>query len=152
MDVNAQNDEQPTPQPQNQQHRLNQAQQQQHVQHNVYQMEDHFFLTGSEHLSLLLVGEKLTTTNYNDWSRGMYNTLATKNKFGLINGTIPEPDPADPLHGARVRNNIMIQSWIQQAVDSEIRKTILSCKTTTDVWKSLPSIYGFGDIIRVAEL
>ncbi|CAL1353859.1 unnamed protein product [Linum trigynum] len=82
----------------------------------------------------------------------MYTTLASRNKLGFINGLIPEPAPTDLLHGAWTRNTIMILSWIQQAVDSDIRKNILSSKTIADAWKSLQSRYGSGDLIRVAEL
>ncbi|CAL1397374.1 unnamed protein product [Linum trigynum] len=117
-----------------------------------YPMEDPYFLHSSEQPGSLLVSEKLTATNYNDWSRAMFNTLAAKNKLGFLNGVIPEPAETDPKRNAWVRNNIMILSWIQQAVESEIRKTILSSKSAAEAWKSLQTRYGSGDIVRVAEI
>ncbi|CAL1400669.1 unnamed protein product [Linum trigynum] len=118
----------------------------------TYQMEDPYFLHGSEKPGSLLVADRLSTTNYNDWSRAMYNALAAKNKLGFINGTIPESPDTDPKHGAWVRNNVMILSWIQQSVQGEIRKTILSSKSAYEAWHSLQTRYGSGDIIRVAEI
>ncbi|CAL1383776.1 unnamed protein product [Linum trigynum] len=124
--------------------------QEQHQQ--LYQMEDPYFLHGSDQPGILLVTKKLNTTNYNDWSRAMYNALAAKNKLGFVSGVLVELDPTDPRHGAWIRNNVMILSWIQQSVETEIRKTILSSKTAYEAWKSLQSRYGAGDIIRVAEI
>ncbi|CAL1388939.1 unnamed protein product [Linum trigynum] len=63
---------------------------------NVYQMEDPFYLHGSEQSSVL-VAEKLTTTIYNDWRRAMTNALAAANKFGFVTGTLLMPDDSDPL-------------------------------------------------------
>ncbi|CAL1384465.1 unnamed protein product [Linum trigynum] len=54
-------------------------------------MADRYYLHGSEQPGLILVGEKLTTTNYNDWSQAMLNALGAKNKLGFINGSIPHP-------------------------------------------------------------
>ncbi|CAL1403621.1 unnamed protein product [Linum trigynum] len=115
-------------------------------------LSDPFFLHGSEQPGCLLVAEKFTATNYNDWSRAMFNALAAKNKLGFINGTILEPAITDPRHGAWVRNNVMILSWIQQSSSAEIRNTILSSKIALEAWKSLQTRYGSGDLIRIAEL
>ncbi|CAI0551212.1 unnamed protein product, partial [Linum tenue] len=38
-----------------------------------------------------LVGEKLTTANYNNWSQAMLNALGAKNKLGFVNDTITRP-------------------------------------------------------------
>ncbi|CAL1408613.1 unnamed protein product [Linum trigynum] len=138
-DNQAEQQQQPDPQPQDPPNILDHA-------------SDPFFLHGSEQPGSLLVAEKLTATNHNDWSRAMLNALAAKNKLGFINASIPEPPPTDPRHGVWTRNNVMILSWIQQATSSEIRKTILSSKTAAEAWKSLQTIYGSGDLIRIAEL
>ncbi|CAL1402970.1 unnamed protein product [Linum trigynum] len=122
---------QPEPQPQDPQ--------QQNVVDPAF---DPFFLHGSEQPRSLLVAEKLTATNYNDWSRAMLNALVAKNNLGFINDTILEPPATDARHGAWTRNNVMILSWIQQSTSSEIRKTILSRKTAAEAWKSLQTCYG----------
>ncbi|CAL1382664.1 unnamed protein product [Linum trigynum] len=117
-----------------------------------YPMEDPYFLHGSEKPSSLLFSEKLTLTNCNDWSRAIVNALAAKNKLGFLNSAIPEPAETYPKRNAWVKNNIMILSWIQQVVESEIRKTILSSKSAAEAWKSLQTRYCSGDIVRVAEI
>ncbi|CAL1353266.1 unnamed protein product [Linum trigynum] len=119
---------------------------------NMDPMSDPFFLHGSDQPGLLLVGEKLTTTNYNDWSKAMLNALAAKNKLGFIHGTLVAPAPTDVSFSSWKRNNVMVLSWIQQAVDPLIKKTIMSCKLAYEAWQSLKSRYGQGDMIRVAEL
>ncbi|CAL1368637.1 unnamed protein product [Linum trigynum] len=115
-------------------------------------LEDPFYLHGSDQPGLLLVGEKLTSTNYNDWSKAMLNALAAKKKLGFVNGTIVAPAATDAQFSSWTRNNVMVLSWIQQTVEPGIKKTIMSCKLASEAWLSLKSRYGQGDMIRVAEL
>ncbi|CAL1397690.1 unnamed protein product [Linum trigynum] len=115
-------------------------------------MADPYYLHGSEQPGQLLVAEKLTTTNYNDWNKAMYNALGAKNKTGFINGTLVEPAPDSPQAWSWNRNNIMVLSWIQQAVEPGIRKTIMSFKSAAEAWRSLRARYGQGDMVRIAEL
>ncbi|CAL1407134.1 unnamed protein product [Linum trigynum] len=61
------------------------------AQPNVDPMANPYYLHGSEQPRLILVGEKLTTTNYNDWSHAMLNALGSKNKLGFVIGSIPHP-------------------------------------------------------------
>ncbi|CAL1397253.1 unnamed protein product [Linum trigynum] len=115
-------------------------------------MADPFYLHGSEQPWLVLVAENITPTNYNDWSKAMYNALGAKNKLGFINDTLAEPEATHPIAWAWARNNIMVLYWIQQAVDPGIRKTIMSTRKASEAWTSLRARYGQGDMIRVVEL
>ncbi|CAL1377609.1 unnamed protein product [Linum trigynum] len=54
-------------------------------------MVDPLYLHGSEQPDLVLVTDKLTITNYNDWSKAMHNALGAKNKLGFVDGTLAEP-------------------------------------------------------------
>ncbi|CAN1282148.1 Serine/threonine-protein phosphatase 7 long form homolog [Linum perenne] len=117
-----------------------------------YPLSDPYYLHGSEQPGQPLVAEKLTISNYTDWSRSMNNALGAKNKLGFINGTIKEPEAADSRFWPWTRCNIMVLSWIQQSVESEIRKTIMSFKKAADAWNSLKGRYGQGDVVRIAEL
>ncbi|CAL1390429.1 unnamed protein product [Linum trigynum] len=104
---------------------------------NVDPMSDPFYLHGSEQPGLQLVVEKLNPTNYNDRSKAFHNALGAKNKLGFVDGSIPDPGQGHATAWAWIRNNIMVLSWIQQGVDPGIRKTIMSCKTTMEAWRSL---------------
>ncbi|CAL1362956.1 unnamed protein product [Linum trigynum] len=119
---------------------------------NVDPMSDPFYLHGSEQPGTQLVAEKLTPTNYIDWSKAFHNALGAKNKLGFVDGSIPDPGPGHATSWAWTRNNIMVLSWIQQAVDPGIRKTIMSSKTALEAWRSLRDRYGQGDMVRIAEL
>ncbi|CAL1357156.1 unnamed protein product [Linum trigynum] len=83
-------------------------------------MADPYYLHGSEQPGLLLAGEKLTPTNYNGWSQAMMNALGAKNKLGFINGSIPHPGAEHQNAWAWNRNNVMVLSWIQEAVEASI--------------------------------
>ncbi|CAN0837614.1 Retrovirus-related Pol polyprotein from transposon RE1 [Linum grandiflorum] len=117
-----------------------------------YPLSDPYYLHGSEQPGQSLVAEKLTTSNYTDWSRAMTNALGAKNKLGFINGSIEEPEAADGKFWPWTRCNIMVLSWIQQSVEANIRRTIMGMKTAVDAWQSLKGRYGQGDVIRIAEL
>ncbi|PKI50615.1 hypothetical protein CRG98_029002 [Punica granatum] len=43
-----------------------------------------------------LINYKLNGSNYLTWSRAMLTALTTKNKVGLIDGTVPRPPEGDP--------------------------------------------------------
>ncbi|CAL1380605.1 unnamed protein product [Linum trigynum] len=79
---------------------------------NVYPMYDPFYLHGSEQPGLQLVAEKLTPTNYIDWSKAFHNTLGAKNKLGFVDGSIPDPCQGHANAWSWTRNNIMVLSWI----------------------------------------
>ena len=117
-----------------------------------YPLADPYYLHGSEQPGQSLVTEKLTTSNYTDWSRAIHNALGAKNKVGFIDGSIEEPEVMDPMFWPWTRCNIMVLSWLQQSVEPGIRKTIMGLKNAQDAWESLKARYGQGDVIRIAEL
>lgn len=48
------------------------------------------FLSPLDNLGPLLVSSPLTGDNYTSWSRAMMRALSAKNKFGFIDGTLPQ--------------------------------------------------------------
>ena len=101
-----------------------------------YPLSDPYYLHGSEQPGQSLVSEKLSSSNYTDWSRSMKNALSAKNKLGFITGDIEEPEATNGMFWPWTRCNIMVLSWIQQSVEAGIRKTILGFKTAVEAWES----------------
>ncbi|XP_073138349.1 uncharacterized protein [Henckelia pumila] len=111
-----------------------------------------FFLQNGDHPGLILVPNRLTTSNYNTWSRAMVMALTAKNKLGFVDGTIPHPLPDDLLYGAWTRCNSMVTSWILNSVVRDIADSLMYKTTCREVWVDLrdrfvqsnaPRIYQF---------
>ena len=57
-----------------------------------------FFLPANENPGLVLTSQPLTgLENYMSWARSVFLALSARNKFGFVNGSIPELDPSSPL-------------------------------------------------------
>ncbi|PKH73363.1 hypothetical protein CRG98_050053, partial [Punica granatum] len=50
----------------------------------------------SDYTGVSLINYKLNGSNYLTWSRAMLTALTTKNKVGMIDGTVPRPPEGDP--------------------------------------------------------
>ena len=57
-----------------------------------------FFHPTNENLGLILTSQPLTgPEKYMSWARSVFLVLSARNKFGFVNGSIPEPNPSSPL-------------------------------------------------------
>jgi predicted YcjX-like family ATPase len=69
-----------------------------------------FYLSNGDHPGSVLVSQPLTGLNYNTWSRSMIVSLIAKNKMAFIDGSLPQPSPADEatFHAWTRCNNMII--------------------------------------------
>ena len=78
--------------------------------------------------------------------------LKSKNKLRFVEGTIPEPDEADPLFVAWDRCNTFVLAWILNSLSAEIRESVLWIENSSDLWRDLRTRYYQGDLFRVVDL
>ena len=58
---------------------------------------DPYLINNTDSSDLILVSQPLTLENWNSWKRAILMALGGRNKLGFVDGTIPPPDPKDPL-------------------------------------------------------
>ncbi|CAO2828068.1 unnamed protein product [Amaranthus hypochondriacus] len=67
----------------------------------------------------------------------MMIALATKNKLGFIDGSLPKPTENDPNCAAWKRCDAIIISYILRSLESSIARSVLFFGTSQEVWKVL---------------
>ena len=55
-----------------------------------------YYINPSENTALPIVSEKFSGEGYGEWKRSMVIALATKNKLGFVDGSLPKPSEDDP--------------------------------------------------------
>ena len=68
-----------------------------------------YFLLATKSLGIVLTSQPVTgPENYISWARSVFLDLSSRNKFGFVNGSIPEPDPSSPLYNSWSRCNTTV--------------------------------------------
>lgn len=96
-----------------------------------------YYINPSENTALPIVSEKFNGEAFNEWKRSMIIALATKNKLGFINGSLPKPAVSDPNYSAWERCDAIIISYILRSLESSIARSVLFLSTSQEIWKDL---------------
>ncbi|XP_042977221.1 uncharacterized protein LOC122308118 [Carya illinoinensis] len=81
-----------------------------------------YYLHPSDNPGALLVSEIFSGDNYVAWSRSITIALTVKNKVAFIDGSLPQPNPANVrLKTAWLRANNLVLSWLMNSIAKEIR-------------------------------
>ncbi|CAO2834916.1 unnamed protein product [Amaranthus hypochondriacus] len=67
----------------------------------------------------------------------MVIALATKNKLGFVDGSLPKLAENDPKYGAWERCEAIIISYILRSLDTSIARSVLFVSTSQEIWKDL---------------
>lgn len=91
-------------------------------------------------------GQKLVNITFSgngfvDWKRVMVIALSGKNKLGFVDGSLPRPTQTTAARAWNRVNNV-VMGWIIAVLDDSIAKSILSYKTTREIWNELNERYG----------
>lgn len=66
----------------------------------------------------------------------MQCALASKNKLGFVNGTIPEP-ASEPARSASKQADEMVCAWVLNSISKEIAKTYVYSSSARRLWLDL---------------
>ena len=67
----------------------------------------------------------------------MFLALSSRNKFGFVNGSIPQLDPSFPLYNSWSRCNTIVLSWLTNSLSMDLKATVMYINTTRDLWIDL---------------
>ncbi|XP_019153615.1 PREDICTED: uncharacterized protein LOC109150164 [Ipomoea nil] len=116
------------------------------------EFDDPLYLHITENPNLILVSPPLSECNYASWSRSMKIALGVKNKFGFVNGDIPNPGEGDIKYAIWKRCNDILCSWILKSLNSTIAESVLYFEFVKYIWKALKKRYSQADPHRIAEI
>ncbi|XP_075636524.1 uncharacterized protein LOC142608719 [Castanea sativa] len=112
-----------------------------------------FFLLANENPGLILTSQPLTgLENYMSWTRSVFLALSAKNKFGFVNGSIPELDPYSSLFNSWSRCNTTVLSWLTNSLSMDLKASVMYINTAKDLWIDLKDKLSQGNTPRVFEL
>lgn len=94
-------------------------------------------LSTSDNPSQALVNKPFDGHGFQAWKRSVTIALSARNKLGLVDGTIDQPNQADTTYGAWERVNNMVISWILNSVEKDIADSLLFCNNAREIWKEL---------------
>ena len=67
----------------------------------------------------------------------MFLALSSRNKFGFVNGSIPQLDPSFPLYNSWSRCNTTVLSWLTNSLSMDLKASVMYINTTRDLWIDL---------------
>uniref|UniRef100_A0A803LZV8 Retrotransposon Copia-like N-terminal domain-containing protein n=1 Tax=Chenopodium quinoa TaxID=63459 RepID=A0A803LZV8_CHEQI len=96
-----------------------------------------YYINPSENTALPIVSEKFFGEAFGEWKRSMMIALATKNKLGFVDGSLPKPDETNPNCAAWKRCDAIIISYILRSLENSIARSVLFLNTSQEIWKDL---------------
>ncbi|XP_070036226.1 uncharacterized protein [Nicotiana tomentosiformis] len=78
-----------------------------------------------------------TSDNYALWSRSMRIGLLGKSKLGFVDGRFPKSKFEPQLHDQWEKVNVVVLSWIMNALRPDLLSSIVYASNTHKVWEDL---------------
>lgn len=120
---------------------------------DIVQPGDPLYLHHNEQFWMMIVPEKLLgTENFAEWSRDMKIALLAKNKFGIVDGSVPRPNPNSSLFAHWQRCNAVVLGWLLSSLSPEIYKTFTYSTDARQVWDHLQQKYRHVGLMEIAEV
>lgn len=111
------------------------------------------YVHNSDHAGINLVSDKLTGIgNFNTWRRSMMMALGARNKVVFVDGSFPELEKSHPDYASWFRCNSIVCTWIVNAVDRSIAKSIMYLDTTREMWLDIHDQFRQSNGPRTAEI
>ena len=117
-------------------------------------MDDPLFLHHTKNPSTVLVTQPLTGgENYSACARAVRKALLTKNKLGLIDGTLSLPLVSSPSAvQAWIRCDNMVGTWLTNSVSPKLQSSIIYEDIALEIWNDLRNRFAQTNGPRVFNL
>ncbi|KAK4389632.1 Retrovirus-related Pol polyprotein from transposon RE2 [Sesamum angolense] len=99
-------------------------------------------LNGGDHPGMVLVSAPFDGTDFLAWRRSVVIALRAKMKLGFIDGHYPMPDKTCDTYETWIMEDLMVTSWILNAISKKISKAFLYTKSSRQLWLDLEERYG----------
>lgn len=107
----------------------------------------------ADHAGISLVSEKLAGLgNFTTWRRSMLKALGARNKAVFVNGGYPELTEDHPDYLSWSRCNNIVCTWIVNAVEKKITKSIMYLDTAHQMWLDIHDQFKQSGEPRTAEI
>jgi hypothetical protein len=113
---------------------------------------DPLFVSTADGPELRLISQQLTgPETYPKWSQEFRHALATKDKDGFLDGTIPIPTDE---HLARLwrKSNRLVRTWIGNCLSTEVSAGLPPTEDAKGMWDNIKEMYGTLDQAKIFTL
>ncbi|XP_074265846.1 uncharacterized protein LOC141588298 [Silene latifolia] len=86
------------------------------------------------------------------WKREILMGLATKNKLGFIDGSVPKPPATDKRYNQWVRCDFMTMRWISNSLEKPLKESLKYVRSSKELWSELLERYGQANAIEIYQL
>ncbi|XP_070020299.1 uncharacterized protein LOC142180903 [Nicotiana tabacum] len=76
------------------------------------------------------------------WRSNMLTSLSAKNKLGILDGRINQPNTDSPYYPYWERWNDMVKAWITNYVSRDIVVSVMCFRTAKEVWTDINERFG----------
>ncbi|XP_019150408.1 PREDICTED: uncharacterized protein LOC109147233 [Ipomoea nil] len=119
----------------------------------VEDLDNPFYLSSNENPNAILVSPPLSgSNNYATWSISMRVALEVKNKWGIVNGSLPAPEQTHSQYNAWRRCNLIASSWILRSVQPSIAQSVMYMDEAKLIWNDLRRRFSQRDAHRISSL
>ncbi|XP_019150777.1 PREDICTED: uncharacterized protein LOC109147624 [Ipomoea nil] len=116
-------------------------------------MENPLYLSVNENPNAVLVTPLLSgSSNYASWSISMRVALEVKNKWGLVDGSVPAPERTHAQYRSWRRCNLITSSWILRSVHTTIAQSVMYMDEAKEIWDDLKRRFSQRDANRISFL
>ncbi|KAI4334755.1 hypothetical protein L6164_013467 [Bauhinia variegata] len=104
--------------------------------------------------SMIIVTEKLNGVNYREWSQAIKLAVDGRGKMGFLTGAhVALDDSESPTFHQWYTENLMVSSWLINAMAPEIKRSFMFLLTAREIWEAVRDSYSDGeDLARLFEL
>ncbi|KAI4355996.1 hypothetical protein L6164_000050 [Bauhinia variegata] len=107
----------------------------------------------TQELVVVPIGIKLDDTNYGLWSQVVEMYISGRDKWGYINGDLPQPPETDPSFRKWRTENAVVKGWLINSIDPKLIGSYIRFSTAKAVWDAIAATYFDGiDTSQVYDL
>ncbi|XP_050128644.1 uncharacterized protein LOC126605314 [Malus sylvestris] len=111
------------------------------------------YLHHSDQPGAILVPQPLVEDNYSTWRQSMTMALTVKNKIGLVDGSIVEPNGQDPNEWQQWnRCNKLVQTWLLGSMSKDIASSVINCKNARQMWLELQERFSHVNVVQLFNI
>ncbi|RVW23158.1 Retrovirus-related Pol polyprotein from transposon TNT 1-94 [Vitis vinifera] len=111
-----------------------------------------YALTSNDNPGNIITQVQLKGENYDEWACVVRTALQAKKKYGLVDGSIKQPDNDSPELEDWWTINSMLVSWVFNTIEPTLRSTISYMENVKELWEEIKQRLSIGNGLRVQQL
>lgn len=113
---------------------------------------DPLYIAPNESTQMQLTPMEFDGTNYMTWSRGVRLALGAKNKMGIIDGSVKEPERNSKDYVRWMRCDHMVRCWLFRSMKEEIAHGFILVESARQLWEEIKERYSQSNALLLYQI